>query len=439
MKLQKLLLPILAWLLYSPVHAQCITPPAFATTIGVEPLLINNDNLLPTQTKWFYGTGTIDGANLRGGTIIVSGTLQLDNFNFESGTLVVQAGANLLITNGVGLVLKGDCYIYNWGRFQITGNIVLDYGVTSATRPNIVVNATSSANFFMPNQYFVINNPWSRLVNNGNAYFGGIITDYNSVAGCVCMGDRSYIETRIVINNVQNTYVVPVGTSCMRVTTYSQFRNILTSSPSLAVCLAPGHTSDACCMPNAWGAAVVGTNCSSCLALSTTLAPEFFPVKTAMYDWYTKLEWQYSGALEPERFMVERSNDGLNFRPVAVVDANTNALRDEDIQDGTTYYRVAAIDRSAKKQWSTVIMVKRTIEAGAYPNPCSNVVFVKLGNTTHQRFVTVHDAAGRKVASHIAAQNSQLLRLETSKWTTGWYWVHVNSNSKVLRYRVFKN
>lgn len=439
MKMQKLLLPLLAWLSFSTAHAQCVTTPVFAAALGTEPMLVNNDNLLPTQTKWFYGTGTIDGANLRGGTIIVSGTLQLDNFNFESGTLVVQTGGNLLITNATGLVLKGDCYIYNWGRFQILGNIVLDYGVTSALRPNIVVNATSSANFFMPNQYFVINNPWSRLVNNGSGYFGGIITDHNSAAGCVCLGDRSYIETRIVINNVQNTYVVPVGSSCMRVTAYSQFRNVLTSSPSLAVCLAPGHTSDACCMPNAWGAAVVGTNCSSCLALSITLAPEIFPVKAELKDTYTKLRWQYAGGLQAERFIVEKSNDGQNFTPLAIVDANTHSFNDEDLQEGIIYYRVAAIDRNAKKQWSTVVVVKRTIEAGVFPNPCNSFMFIKVSGSSGISTVIIYDALGRQIANYMSDGKGPLLRLETGNWKTGWYWVQVHSNGKVGHYKVFKN
>lgn len=439
MNIQKRLLPVLAWLSMSTAHAQCLTPPVFAATLGTEPLLVNNDNLLPAQTKWYYGSGTIDGVNLRGGTIVVSGTLQLDNFNFESGTLVVQAGGNVLITNATGLVLKGDCSIYNWGRFQILGNIVLDYGVTSALRPNIVVNATGSANFFMPNQYFVINNPWSRLVNNGSGYFGGIITDHNSAAGCVCLGDRSYIETRIVINNVQNTYVVPVGSSCMRVTAYSQFRNILTSSPSLAVCLAPGHTSDACCMPNAWGAAVVGTNCSSCLALSTALAPEMFPVKAELKSAYTRLQWQYAGGLQAERYMVEKSEDGQNFTALAIVDANIYSFNDEGLQEGVTYYRVAAIDRNAKKQWSTVIAVKRTIEAGVFPNPCNTVMFVKLSGNSGKGKVIIYDALGRQIASCISEQKNQLLRLETGTWKTGWYWVQVHSKDKVQRYKVFKN
>ncbi|HUC80644.1 MAG TPA: hypothetical protein VMR70_06985, partial [Flavisolibacter sp.] len=198
------------------LSAQCIEAPAYTPLTGTEPLVTAGETLLPSQTKYFYGGPvTLNNIHLRGGKLIVSGQITLDNFGFETGELVVLPGGSVVVNNPTGLVLRGNCAIYNWGNFQCLGNIVLDYGTTSATRPNLIINASASANFRMPNQYFLINNPWSKFVNMGTAEFHGIITDPGAAAGSVCLGDTSVTTMRVLYNNAKNTYAVPSGSACL--------------------------------------------------------------------------------------------------------------------------------------------------------------------------------------------------------------------------------
>jgi hypothetical protein len=423
-------------------NGQCISLPTFPATLGTEPLLVNNDEILSSQTKWFYGTGIIDGANLRGGTIIVSGSLTLNNFNFESGRLVIQSSGSVLITNGAGLVLRGNCYIYNWGYFQIHGNIVLDNGVTSASQPNLVVNATASSNFQMPNQYFVINNPWSRLINNGFAAFGGVITDYTSAAGSVCFGDGSITDMQVLYNYVKHPYIISSGSACLRVTTYTQFRDTLTNYPNLLVCLGSGHSSctSTGCRPNAWGAAIVGTNCNSCIALRTTLTENSFEANADAKNGFTSVTWQYKGATRPEKFVVQRSKDGINFFNIDTLYPYSMHFEYKDYtrQYATIYYRIIAYYESGVYITSNTVAVKHQHKTGLYPNPFSKYFQIPLTDSDAPVSVTIYDANGILMKNYTITKTEQSIIINAPGLPPGLYHILTQRNGESFYYKAIK-
>lgn len=268
-----LLLACICQLIALPVFSQCIQPPPLDDCNGTEPSLTDNEILGTGAKKWYYGASTVyNQVTIRGGTLVVCGDLTFTNFNLDSGTVVIRPGARLHIGGGASVVLRGNTSIYNYGTFEVMSNLVLDNSWASATQPNVLINATTSAVFTMSFQYFVINNPYSFFVNNGRADFHGIITDPAAASGSVCLGNSSQTTMRVLYNRSKNPYVAPAGTACVQVSQFSQFYDTLTTSPNINVCLGPSHTSDAgCtasgCRPNAWGAATIFNSCNGCVEI----------------------------------------------------------------------------------------------------------------------------------------------------------------------------
>jgi hypothetical protein len=250
------------------LFSQCIIPPPLEDCNGTEPPLTDNEVLSVGIKKWFYGgTATYNSVTLRGGTLIVCGNLTFNNFTMDSGTVVVRPGAQLHIGGGAGIILRGNAAIYNYGLFECTANLSLDQTWATPAKPNIVVNASTTAFFKMSNQYFVINNPNSYFVNRGRAEFWGLITDYGAGVNSVCLGRFSEMKMAAIYNNRKHTYSAPEGAACVHIFQYSQLRDTLTSSVNVNICLGAGHNADACggsCRPNAWGTSSVFPFCDAC-------------------------------------------------------------------------------------------------------------------------------------------------------------------------------
>lgn len=255
-------------LLYHSSFGQCKTAPPLEACLGTEPTLTDNETLLSGTKKWYYGApATYNQLTMRGGTLIVCTELTINALNMDSGTIVIRPGAKLTAggAGGIGMIWRGNCAVYNYGRFEITTNLSFEGPDATAARPNIIMNvtATSSSRSF---NYLVINNPFSFFVNNGMADFHGIITDNNSVAGSVCLGTGSQLKQTVLINKVKNTYTAPGGNACVSVYQFSQFLDTLTATPKVLICLSSSHSSatGGTNRPNAWGTANVFQNCNNC-------------------------------------------------------------------------------------------------------------------------------------------------------------------------------
>lgn len=265
---------LLAGLLSFPVtlFSQCLVTPPLEDCNGTEPLLVNNETLVVGAKKWFYGAAaTYNSITLRGGTLVVCGNLTFTNFTMDSGTIVIRPGAWLRIGGGAGIILRGNSYIYNHGTFECISNLSLDPTWATPAKPNVVINATATSFFKMSNQYFVINNTNSFFVNRGRAEFWGIITDYGAGINSVCLGRFSEIRMAVLYNNRKDTYIAPEGAACVNVFQYSQFRDTLTHSHNVNICLSSGHNSDPCggtCRPNAWGTPHIFNFCDACSGIT---------------------------------------------------------------------------------------------------------------------------------------------------------------------------
>lgn len=435
--------------------SQCLTPLSPPACTGSEPLASENEILNDGVTKWYYGpSATLNTYTLNGGTLVVCGDLTVDRFYMDSGTIFVQPGARFVIGSGIGagLVLRGKSSIYNYGTLEIQRNLSLEGGYATAAKPNIVINATASSIFRMPNQYFVINNAYSWFVNNGTAEFWGVITDPLASTGSVCLGNGSSTRMAVLINKILDSYSVPSGTACINVHQFSQFYNRLTNNNGLLVCLGAGHTSDAGCVPfgcqpNNWGAAQVFNNCGSCGAL-ITLSAKFNSLTTATTSLGNKLEWQMGGTVQDGTFSILRSTDGINFTVIeklTIRQANSQLFTsiDKNPMRGTNYYM---INYTNPEGFTSKSRIAKLFSAGntgitIFPVPFTDKLSVSFSAGSKPEQVLLTDITGRNVRTrHNIKESEQEVDIYVlDKIEPGVYIIHVRTSTSYTAQTIVKN
>jgi len=441
----------------SRISSQCLTAPSPPVCTGSEALLTDNETLDTGTTKWYYGGAvTMNSLTLDGGTLIVCGDLTIDKFYMDRGTIFIRPGARFVISSGIGagLILRGDSYIYNYGTFEVQRNLSLENGHSTAATPNVIINATTSSVFKMPNQYFVINDSFSWFVNNGSAEFWGVITDPQASANSVCLGNSSTTQMAVLINKVQNTYVTPLGNACLHVRQFSQFYNQLSNSHSLFVCLGASHSSDSGCIPfgcqpNNWGAAQVFTNCAGCSALGV-LGVQFisFTIMTNSYG-FNSLEWQLSGAKQHHIFKVERSADGIRYAPIdsfIVNDENRiqfNSI-DKNPLPGTNYYMIKYIDpvtgKTVNSKTEKIFFEKSGADLTIYPIPFDNKFFISYGQGMLPEKIILTDITGRNIRISYSTKEiaGQIELCVMDRIEPGIYIIHLRTSKKYIAQTIMK-
>jgi len=420
--------------------AQCFTAPSFPSCTGTPSLLLAGDDLANSQTKFFTGSATTyPGVKLSGGTLVVCGSLTLNELVFDSGTIFVQPGATLVVNNAAGLVVRGNTAVYNAGTFQCTGNYVMDAGWTSASKPNLFINTSLSSWFKMPNQYFLINNPWSFLVNNGLAEFHGIITDPLAAKGSVCLGNTSQTKMMVLYNKAKHSYVAPSGPACLMVSQYSQFYDTLTIYPSINVCLGPSHISESGCIPwgckpNAWGAAQRSQNCSSCSSLLTYLPLRFSKFTAEKIHGTQQVAIELSAPLDGTIYL-SGSNNGNDFETVQQLKGTGRKEFVITPQPARIrrYYQ-AWYEANGKIIYSEVIDTKAVPVPDVFPNPFQRLFRVTASRESR---IELRDVLGVIIKAPIVRTESGFA-VDGTLLDKGMYFISIRDQSGQRTFKLIK-
>jgi hypothetical protein len=296
----------------------------------------------------------------------------------------------------------------------------------------------------MQNQYFVINNPYSKIVNNGVMDFHGLITDPTTAAGSVCLGYNSQVRMTVLYNKVKHPYIAPAGPACVSVSQYSQFYDTLTVYPNINFCLGSGHTSDASCIPfgckpNAWGGQV-NKNCSNCNTVLTFLAINIKRIEAIDHSNFNEITWQVS---DPEKqiFYIEGSIDGTNFRTIDSVKADGKyqyKFRDYSFED-YSYYKIIYYSNNQKIS-SDVAEVRRAQKPNdVYPNPFKNVLVIPIHSLQAKKIsIKITDVYGRQITSFKISVIEERASLYFENIVSGVYLVTATDGQQNHVYKVMK-
>jgi hypothetical protein len=147
-----------------------------------------------------------------------------------------------------------------------------------------------------------------------------------------------------------------------------------------------------------------------------------------------KLIWNVIGAENMDRYEVEKSADGNSFNiignSIAVARQTNYYFYDEDPFDGANLYRIKAIDKNGKAQYSNMILINfnsvTKYGVALYPNPAKDFVTVSTDDKALYD-CTLSDLSGKTIQQFKLNSKYTLITKGLAK---GMYLLHGNNNEK---------
>ena len=350
-----------------------------------------------TVGKWMYRNACVT-MNLSGASSPLSflcDTGIYDDFTFNFGWTVTSSAATGAWVRGIPIgttyVTAGDanpsldaaadcsklCFVTGNGGGTYAMDDV-DNGSTTLTSP--VFNALMYPNPRVNYSRWFFNIPSSNPANDTLtiSITNGITTVVlENVTASTAPGMSQWASRSFLISS----YIVPTAT--MRLIVY---------------------TSDVAATPNTLEA---GFDFFSVSSSSTPLPVELISFEAKALEMQNILSWKTASEINNDRFVIERSGDGILFSEIGSEKGVGNSttvheylFRDFEVSKGITYYRLKQVDFDGTSAYSSTVAVKRNHpgKLNIYPNPVTDVLHVSLpGAGNESSLLEIFDLFGNKV------------------------------------------
>lgn len=160
------------------------------------------------------------------------------------------------------------------------------------------------------------------------------------------------------------------------------------------------------------------------------------------------LQWQTTNESGVSSFIIERSIDANNFKPIGTVPAkggydnqNNYSFTDYDASkqsSGSVYYRLRMVDVDGSIRYSKIISVtfNSTYTVFVYPNPVNDILNISIISQNNSLLkMQITNVMGQVVyqKNNFAANSSSVLHVNTETWQKGMYIVKItNIDNEIL-------
>jgi len=190
------------------------------------------------------------------------------------------------------------------------------------------------------------------------------------------------------------------------------------------------------------------TQSPGCIVLPAVLTD----LKGSFKDGTTQLSWRVMNNQLAQYFMVQRSDDGINFTTIGRIDRQPSpgeafySFRDDvsSITGSKVYYRIIIVNDDNTARYSNILRLSLTSAKGnsivVFPNPAKDFVQVQLASTiTSKMKIDVYDAAGKLVItlnSTVYRGNNVITIDGLAGKPAGVYTLVVNTGEELLRQKL---
>jgi len=150
------------------------------------------------------------------------------------------------------------------------------------------------------------------------------------------------------------------------------------------------------------------------------------------------LQWKTGTERENNRFVVERSSDGIHFYPIGTVAGNGNrggtyTFTDHQPLNGVSYYRLKQVDNDGTFAHSKIASVKRGAAAQmqVYPNPGKGVFVVNHPPAATAQKLLLYNAYGALLGFKMTVPGTHQTTFDLSHLPAGSYYFTCNSNGAI--------
>jgi hypothetical protein len=179
------------------------------------------------------------------------------------------------------------------------------------------------------------------------------------------------------------------------------------------------------------------------IGVGTTLAVKFadFSVSADKQKKVNRLTWKMADVAEAEKFVVEKSSNGVDFAPASYVFADvaftTYAAKDY-AGEKATYYRIKALSKSGEVIYSSIVKAEGYLSDNAFTAFADAAGVITLHYTANTfetlsiRVLNINGQVLKAVSRNVAAGNNLLKLTEFTKPATGMYLVLVQGQQTTL-------
>ncbi|RYZ30681.1 MAG: T9SS type A sorting domain-containing protein [Chitinophagaceae bacterium] len=179
---------------------------------------------------------------------------------------------------------------------------------------------------------------------------------------------------------------------------------------------------------------------------------DFSTVLPAQYDYFqahlsastVSLSWRTSSEQGTERFVIERSNDGLNFTAMDSMKAaklfsgaNHYNYLDKAPLKGLNYYRLREIDAKGNRHFSVIVKAfsqgLKKASISVYPNPAADHIVVAHPAGTGKEKLIVYNVLGDVLIQQPIAHAAGKTTISVSHLAPGNYFAVYNADGQLLK------
>jgi Secretion system C-terminal sorting domain len=156
------------------------------------------------------------------------------------------------------------------------------------------------------------------------------------------------------------------------------------------------------------------------------------------------ITWQTAQELNTNRFVIERSNDGINFNAIGQINSTGNSTTAKNYSfidnvpaRGINYYRLKVIDNDNSNKTSTIKNVRNegATDVTVYPNPVKNTMQLKVNSDKNDKaLVTLIDLNGKTLltTTFTVTNGTNILDVQTNTLKSGTYIIKIQLNDEII-------
>ena len=186
----------------------------------------------------------------------------------------------------------------------------------------------------------------------------------------------------------------------------------------------------------------------SILPSTNSLPVELVRFEAEKREHEVKLNWETSSEENSDYFVVERSEDGIDFYPLSEVkskgnsnESNSYSVIDENPYFAMNYYRLKQVDLDGASVYSEVLAVKFEMKSSIvlFPNPVVDEINIRLENDLEEEIqIEIFDQNGRLVFAHQYTDVSKHMKIrmqESNIQNSGTYFMKIHTTSATITQR----
>lgn len=179
--------------------------------------------------------------------------------------------------------------------------------------------------------------------------------------------------------------------------------------------------------------------------LSGVLPVELVYFRGKLFNNQANLTWATASEINSEKFEIEYSVNGQNYKTIGEVTARGNTLETtsynfihKNVQKGSNYYRLKQIDVDGRYEYSKVIVIEKggINSIISYPNPVINVMSIET--ETPIKSIQILDINGRLVQSKKVMDEALTQQIDLIDLPKGTYLLDVEMEGGSFARKIIK-